>query len=129
MEKLIEITSENGIWLTILAITVFAVGIISLTIRFDLNKWYERRDNARIRKVRSLCTHVSIDIDENDRISVESYYFTPAMSPYWICRRCGVLTLDSRLPKQNSAHWGRNPKEWIEKEKEFLKLAEKMGTI
>ena len=130
MDKLVEIASDNGIWLAILGVIGLAIGVISFTIRFDYNKWQERRDNAKREKLRVLCPHTSLEFDLNrDTMSADSYFHSPMMSPYWICRRCGTQTLDSRAPQDILQHWVKHPLDWLELEKRFLKQARKLGFV
>ena len=130
MERFAEIASENGILLAILGVLGIAVGVVSLTIRFDFNKWQERRDEARQQKWQALCTHTSLNYDSaSDKMSAESYFYSPMMSPYWICNRCGTQTLDSRVPEEILKYWSRDPEGWIEREKRFDKQSRKMGLI
>ena len=128
MDKLIEIASENSIWIAALGLIGIVVGVISFTIRFDFNKWLESRRESQISKLRALCPHCCVAMFEG-KPGVESFFFTPAMSPYWICRRCQLQTLDSRLPEANSRVWVQDLKGLMAREKKFLKQARKLGLV
>lgn len=86
------------------------------------------RRPKKIDRLRALCPHCCVAIFDGEP-GIESFFFTPAMSPYWICRRCGLETLDSRFPEANSQVWAQDVKGLIAREKKFQKQARKLGLV
>ena len=130
MENTVEFVSEHGFWAATFVVIVLIIGAVSLTIGFDVNKWQERRDKAKESKIRNLCTHTSLEYNAyEDSAVIASYFHKPAWTMSWSCRRCGIVTSDSRLPQDFMEHWGANPREWLQREERLLKELRKQRKI
>ncbi len=104
--------------------------MFSIKLNFDVNKWQTDRLESKTNRLMALCTHCSLEwISEKNVLYVESLFHTSFGTTAWQCRRCGAIVADGRYPEQAQIYWGKHPKEWLKREKNFVKQARKMGLI
>ena len=110
----------------IVAGVIISLGVVlkiaGKKVSFDINAWLKSRDERRKETLKVLCTHTEIDPD----LQVSSLFISPFGTTNFICTRCGIVTLDSSMPERLAVFYAQNPTAWIEQEKEFNKLANKI---
>lgn len=100
----------------------------NIKIIFDINKWQDNRQKRLIEKFRLNCPHVSIKVIDEKTMTMElSVLFTsPPGTLSWICSRCGLVTHDKGTVERVTSYWKDNPVEYFKREKDMLKIYEKM---
>ena len=105
---------------------IFSLGVVlklaGKKVSFDINAWLKSRDERRKETLKVLCSHTEMDRN----LQVSSLFISPFGTTNFICTRCGLVTLDSRMPEKLVVLYSRNPKAWLEQEKKFNKLANKI---
>ena len=127
MEAILDLAN----WQTLLVIGVgIAMAIVAFKIKvsFDVNKWLERRRQAKIHHAQGICPHAYLKITGVHNGEVE-YVVTPMLvSPpgttAWKCRQCHTwMHIDEAEIARQNDYWGNNPSELRKRLKEFEKLA------
>ena len=119
---------DNAVGILIVVVVLaFAIplSILALRVTFDINKWQKQRRKRSLEKLKATCTHTVLKIDGDDA-QVMSLFHSPPLTAVWICRRCSIQTTDSSLPEQLMRLSASDPFAWVEREKQFAKLFEKL---
>ena len=120
-------------WYIPLGVASLAVSIIAVkfAVTFDINRWMENKRNRDEEKLQNLCPHVYIDLQPDGNILIESHFYSPRGTIQYFCRQCGKMTYGETIPLYVMRIWS-DPANWdsyIKREKDFKKLARKMGKI
>ena len=102
--------------------TIFA---IRGSVQFDVNAWLKDRREQKIEKIRSLCPHAYVSI-ENGRTIIRSAYISPSGTLAWQCQMCGDVTHDDQATEQNTRYWAQHAERLIHRHKEINELTSKL---
>ena len=119
-----NITTWIG-WAVALLATIVA---IRATVRFDLNAWLKDRSEAREERLKKLCPHVYLDMQDGQP-AVGSYFVSPPGTTTWRCEQCGATVNSEQFVHDTIKFWAANPDKLLEREKKFRVLAKKIGYI
>ena len=126
MQWIAEFASDNGLVFAVFGLIALILGAVTIAIRFDLNEWLMQREHSLSEKIPLICTHTSLTQNIfSGRFRGNSLFFNPPESPYWICSRCQLDTLDPRVPIETSSYWVSNPSGWEKREKRLDEIMNK----
>ena len=130
-ELIMEALGADTSWkMLILALVLAVIGVIAVKVRFDINRWQEKRHERQQQKLKMLCTHTAIEgPDERGQFSVQSYFIKPRMTWAWVCSRCGRQAAGEQAANRVQSYWIEHPTEWAKAEKKFIKQARKLGYL
>lgn len=121
----IEGFSLIEIALTILVLLLGAA-VFKFAFTLDFVEWKKFRHERNEDRLRTLCTHTELGLDENGNPRVVSLFHSPSGTTSFICSRCGFVTHDRSLPEALARYFLLNPKVWANREKKFSRLAKRM---
>lgn len=113
---------ELSVLLLSIGLTVVA---IKIGVSFDINRWSEARHRRREEKLQVLCPHATIEQTKDGDFVLACLMTSPHGTSMWICSRCGTRTHDGSRMQRIMDEYASNPKTLVEREKQFLRLAEK----
>ncbi len=109
----------------------FSVVAVKIAIKFDLNKYLERKDKKLDLKMKNTCTHVYMELaGQEDGIPLykfESLFESPSGTLQWQCQRCGLVRNHNNDYEAHAQYYAQNPNEYTKKNKKFQKLLKKNG--
>lgn len=115
----------------VVGIIIALLGAIALKIvlKFDVNKWHERKDHKTSMRLQNTCPHMSVEyLESSNQFRVNNFFVTPAGTFDWICSQCSLtLPSDLMIPKVPTDLAGL--KVIIDKQKKFMKIARKAGLV
>ena len=112
-----------------IVIAVLGILAVKIVLKFDVNKWHERRDRKTSMRLQNTCPHMSVEyIDETNKFRVRSFFVTPSGTLAWICSQCG-LSLPSELMIPEVPTDFAGIKAITDKQKKFVKIARKAGLV
>ncbi len=98
---------------------------LAFSIRFDLNRWLERRREHLKEKIQRTCPHTSIFVTESGK-HVKSHFYTSHGMIGYQCSRCGCWTMDDDYIISVTQYYINNPQLYFSKEKKLNQLMEKL---
>ena len=126
--KMSEITIGGLLFLFGLAI----VGTITirLAIKFDLNKFLERRDKKLTSQIQQCCPHLLLNSEEGG-FRFESFFYSPPGTITWICKRCNFITyhISDEEIKKTAAYYIKNPKKYLKDQEKTDKLIKRLSAL
>ena len=112
--------------LSVLLLSIaLSVVVIKVGVSFDLNRWFEARHKRREEKLKVLCPHATLEKTQDGEFVLACLMTSPSGTSMWICSRCGTRTHDGTRMQRIMEEYASNPKALVDKEKRFLRLAEK----
>ncbi len=123
MESIIELLKGWGGWVAAAIVSIFA---IRGNINFDVNQWLKDRREVRREKAKMLCPHVSLTEGDQEKYIIRSQFFSRQGTTDWICELCGTVVSSQELVDEIHQHWVKNPKELVQRLKEYNKAAKKL---
>ena len=94
---------------------------VGISIKFDINRWLERRKQERIERLKALCPHTYFEMSDAGILAC-SYFRQLAGTIDWQCGRCSFRTIDMLAPKRIQSYWGEHLEDWVKQENKFIKL-------
>ena len=108
----------------LLGFLVTILTVLSFRVRFDVNEWMRDRHQRALERAKNLCTHTKIDFESD---TIGSWFRSPSGTTQWVCERCGLVALGEEFAHAQMAYWVNHPKEYVERERAFVKHVKKMG--
>ncbi len=122
MEVVFDFLSKWTGWALGFFATAFA---IRGSVKFDVNQWLnDRRERIR-EKIRVLCPHAFVTVQE-EKIVFRSAFVSPFGTYQHRCQRCGVVVDDPTMLNIRAKDLAENLKKWEEVEKEIHCLTKKL---
>ena len=113
------------------ATLVFSAFAVKVALTFDINRWLEQRQQQGEEKLRNTCPHTYLDLQPDGSVLVESYFFSPFGTSEYLCSKCGFRAMNEATAYRIRDMWmdPANFSLYVKREKEFVKLARKLGKI
>ena len=118
-------------WQIIVLIIVAIMGgiVLKVTLSFDVNRWLESRRAHQKENLQTICPHSYLRKTPGGDLRIDSHFNSPVGTVYWMCNQCGFWTMDPSLPGEFIDHWASGPRDLVERQEKFEKLARKLGMI
>lgn len=122
MEAVVDFLSKWAGW----ALGFFAAAFaIRGSVKFDVNQWLNDRRERIKQKIRRLCPHAFVTV-QDEKVIFRSAFVSPFGTDRHRCQRCGVVVDDPTMLNLGAKDLADNFKEWEKLEKEIQRLIEKL---
>ena len=121
-----NLASDIFYYVGVAVLAIGALMVIKVGLKFDINKWLERRDKRLATRMMNACPHWAVTGVRDEGIEVRCLYNSPFGTTQWFCQQCGHTISPAMLPDF------KNPpraKDIIAQQKTYLKLAKKAGIV